>query len=90
MSHDDMAMRVSMFAALLHDMLGLRGVPRNTAKPGYFANYGLAGTHDAALTSWMKERHQPRRPVAASISFSRPTPGDQSFTPPKGNVAMGK
>jgi transcriptional activator/GIY-YIG catalytic domain-containing protein len=29
------------FAALLHDELGLRGVPRNTAKPGYYPNYGL-------------------------------------------------
>jgi hypothetical protein len=43
------------FAALLHDALGLRGVPRNTAKPAYFANYGLSAAHDAALTRWMKE-----------------------------------
>ena len=46
------------FAALLHDTLGLRGVPRNTAKPGYFSNYGLVGAHDAALTRWMKDRLQ--------------------------------
>lgn len=46
------------FAALLHDSLGLRGIPRNTAKPGYFANYGLSATHDAALTRWMRERLQ--------------------------------
>jgi len=38
------------FAALLHDELGLRGVPRNTAKPGYYANYGLSAPHDAVLT----------------------------------------
>jgi hypothetical protein len=44
------------FAALLHDSLGLRGVPRNPAKPGYFSNYGLSSAHDAALTRWMKER----------------------------------
>jgi hypothetical protein len=44
------------FAALLHDELGLRGIPRNTAKPAYFANYGLSTAHDAALTRWMKER----------------------------------
>lgn len=46
------------FAALLHDTLGLRGVPRNTVKPGYYANYGLVDAHDAALTRWMKERLQ--------------------------------
>lgn len=44
------------FAALLHDELALRGIPRNTAKPGYYANYGLSPPHDAALTSWMLER----------------------------------
>lgn len=43
------------FAALLHDTLGLRGIPRNTAKPGYFSNYGLSAAHDAALTRWMRE-----------------------------------
>jgi hypothetical protein len=43
------------FAALLHDKLGLRGMPRNPAKPGYFSNYGLSAAHDAALTRWMKE-----------------------------------
>lgn len=41
------------FAALLHDALGFRGVPRNAAKPGYFANYGLTAAHDTALTQWM-------------------------------------
>lgn len=46
------------FAALLHDTLGLLGVPRNTAKPGYFPNYGLVGAHNAALTRWMKDRLQ--------------------------------
>jgi hypothetical protein len=44
------------FAALLHDTLGLCGIPRNPAKPGYFSNYGLTAAHDAALTRWMKER----------------------------------
>ena len=43
------------FAALLHDTLGLRGIPRNTAKPGYFSNYGLSAAHDATLTRWMRE-----------------------------------
>lgn len=43
------------FAALLHDALGLRGLPRNIAKPGYFASYGLSPEHDAALTAWMRE-----------------------------------
>jgi GIY-YIG catalytic domain len=46
------------FAALLHDTLNLRGIPRNTAKPGYFSNYGLSAAHDAALTRWMRERLQ--------------------------------
>lgn len=41
------------FAALLHGTLGLRGLPRNTATPGYYANYGLSREHDAALTEWM-------------------------------------
>jgi len=44
------------FAALLHDTLGLRAIPRNPAKPGYFSNYGLTAACDAALTRWMKER----------------------------------
>jgi hypothetical protein len=43
------------FAALLHDSLGLQGIPRNVAKPGYFTNYGLSPEHDALLTAWMKE-----------------------------------
>lgn len=46
------------FAALLHDALGLRGIPRNTAEPGYFSNYGLSAAHDAALTRWMREHLQ--------------------------------
>ena len=41
------------FAALLHDRLGLRGMPRNPLKPAYFANYGLSATDDAKLTDWM-------------------------------------
>jgi hypothetical protein len=44
------------FAALLHDEFGLRGMPRNTAKPGYYSNYGLSAAHDAVLTRWMRER----------------------------------
>ena len=44
------------FAALLHDMLGLRGMPRNPAAPGYFHNYGLSATDDAKLTAWMLRR----------------------------------
>jgi hypothetical protein len=44
------------FAALLHDKLGLLGMPRNTASPAYFSNYGLSATHDAALTRWMREQ----------------------------------
>ena len=41
------------FAALLHDSLDLRGIPRNTKKPGHFANFGLSPEGDARLTSWM-------------------------------------
>jgi GIY-YIG catalytic domain-containing protein len=44
------------FASLLHDALDLRGIPRNPAMPGYFANYGLSPEHDAALTAWMRRR----------------------------------
>ncbi|GAB2696619.1 hypothetical protein BKA24_001152 [Microbacterium marinum] len=41
------------FAALLHDALGLRGIPRNPANPGHFSNYGLSAEHDSLLTAWM-------------------------------------
>jgi hypothetical protein len=43
-------------AALLHDTLGFRGIPRNPAKPAHFSNYGLSAEDDAALTAWMRER----------------------------------
>jgi hypothetical protein len=43
------------FVALLHDTLGLRGIPRNPMKPAYFSKYGLSAAHDAELTRWMKE-----------------------------------
>lgn len=42
------------FAALLHDALGVRGIPRNPANPERFANYGLAPDHDVVLTRWMR------------------------------------
>lgn len=41
-------------AALLHDSLKLRGMPRNPAKPGYFSNYGLSPRDDEKLTEWMR------------------------------------
>jgi hypothetical protein len=41
------------FAALLRGPLNLKGVPRNKAKPGYFAHYGLEDEADARLTEWM-------------------------------------
>jgi hypothetical protein len=44
------------FAALLHDTLGLRGIPRNPARPERFANYGLSPEHDQLLTGWMRSR----------------------------------
>lgn len=40
-------------AALLHDSMGFRGIPRNPQKPGYFANYGLAPHDDERLSRWM-------------------------------------
>lgn len=43
-------------AALLHDTLGLRGIPRNTSEPGYFQSYGLSATDDAKLTAWMRRK----------------------------------
>lgn len=46
------------FAALLRKPLGLQAQPRNPAKPGYFANYGLSAEHDGALTTWMRDRLQ--------------------------------
>ena len=44
------------FAALLRDSLQLRAVPRNLAKPGYFAMYGLANGGDERLNDWMHSR----------------------------------
>jgi hypothetical protein len=46
------------FAALLRKQLMLSAIPRNPAKPGYFANYGLAPSDDAKLSAWMRERLQ--------------------------------
>jgi hypothetical protein len=40
-------------AALLHDALGLKGIPRTPDKPGYFANYGLSDEHEKILSEWM-------------------------------------
>jgi hypothetical protein len=41
------------FAALLHDSMGLRGIPRNPRNPGYFSNYGLTANDDSQLSKWM-------------------------------------
>ncbi|MGH9199061.1 MAG: GIY-YIG nuclease family protein, partial [Acidimicrobiia bacterium] len=46
------------FAALLRTSLGLQAQPRNPAKPGYFANYGLSPEHDTKLTRWMRDSLQ--------------------------------
>ena len=43
-------------AGLLAEPLGLRGQPRNTAKPAYFSNFGLEAEGDERLTSWMHDR----------------------------------
>ncbi len=42
-------------AGLLRGELGLKGMPRNPAKPGHFSNYGLEPAGDAALTEWMRQ-----------------------------------
>jgi hypothetical protein len=44
------------FAALLRNPLGLRGVPRNMARPERPANFGLEPEGDQHLTAWMQER----------------------------------
>lgn len=41
------------FAALLHDRMGFRAIPRNPRKPGYFSNYGLTANDDSRLSKWM-------------------------------------
>jgi hypothetical protein len=41
-------------AALLHDTLGLRAIPRNPQRPADLANYGLSLEDDEALTAWMR------------------------------------
>jgi hypothetical protein len=61
------------FAALLRDSLGLRGVPRNPAKPGYFANYGLEPADDATLTRWMRQ-------TLSLAVWPRPHTGSNSLT----------
>ena len=43
-------------AALMRDTLGLKGMPRTPANPGYFANYGLSDEHDKALSEWIEGR----------------------------------
>jgi hypothetical protein len=43
------------FAALLRAPLLLTGIPRNPAKPAYFANFGLSAVDDARLTAWMRK-----------------------------------
>jgi hypothetical protein len=43
-------------AALLADRLSLVPTPRNPAKPGYFASYGLEPESDERLTAWMREK----------------------------------
>jgi hypothetical protein len=45
-------------AALLKGTLDLHGIPRNTAKPAYFSNYGLSPREDRSLTQWMREHLQ--------------------------------
>lgn len=44
------------FAALLHERLKVRGVPRNLRNPESFSNYGLSPADDAKLTGWMMEK----------------------------------
>ena len=55
------------FAALLHDALELRGIPRNPRRPERFANYGLAPDDDARLTAWMR----PSLQIAAWTTTAR-------------------
>lgn len=43
-------------AALLHDELGLRAIPRNPDNPSRCANFGLSPEHDAKLTAWMRRQ----------------------------------
>jgi hypothetical protein len=62
------------FAALLHDTLGLRGMPRNPTSPAYFSNYGLSADHDTALTRWMRDQLQLAvwpKPSDSTLSLGR-------------------
>lgn len=43
------------FAALLAPSMGLRAVPRNPAKPGYFSNFALRAEDEVRLTAWMHQ-----------------------------------
>jgi hypothetical protein len=43
-------------AALLAVERGYHGMPRNVAKPGNFANYGLSEADDSDLSAWMRRR----------------------------------
>lgn len=42
------------FAAMLRDVLGLRGVPRDKANPRKWSHYALGDEHEDALTAWMR------------------------------------
>lgn len=57
------------FGALLRDVFGFRGVPRNKEKPDKPSHFGLDDEYDATLTSWMNERLELAvwtKPVACS------------------------
>lgn len=41
------------FAALLHDELDLRGIPRKPEQPDRFSNYGISAADDTKLTAWL-------------------------------------
>jgi hypothetical protein len=55
------------FAALLRASLGLRGIPRNLARPERPANFALSDADDAKLTDWMHRNLQ----IAVCVKPSR-------------------
>lgn len=46
------------FAAMLRDVRGFRGVPRDKANPRKWSHYALDHEHEIALTEWMRENLQ--------------------------------
>lgn len=64
-------------AALLREELRLRAAPRNPARPGHFANYGLEAQSESRLSQWMADSLElavwPKWPNAVQLKDAEAT-----------------